>query len=115
MLSVLMSIRMSRINLFRGHMMQGCTLAMQLLSALKLRHPESAQRGTPVGVAGSDQPKAVPVMLDCIVEALPACLKCPVPGMGSLVGLGQPTATVRPPAAAWKADAPMHLSKGPKL
>ncbi len=65
-------------------------------------------------MAGSDQPKAVPVMLDCIVEALPACLKCPVPGMGSLVGLGQPTATARPLAAAWKADAPIHLSKGLK-
>ena len=67
-----------------------------------------------MGVAGSEQ-KAVPVMLDCIVEALPACLKCPVPGVSSSVGLGQPTPSESPLAAAWKADAPMHLPKGLKF
>ena len=52
-----------------------------------------------MGVTGSE-PKAVPVMLDCRVEALPACLKCPLPSMGSSLGLGRPTPSDSPLAAA---------------
>ena len=67
-----------------------------------------------MGVAGSE-PKAVPVMLDCRVEALPACLNCPVPSMGLSCGLGKPVPSVSAPAAAWKADAPKHSRKGSQL